>query len=147
MRALKSARSSHSYRVLCVDDNEFGVFVNGTILRSEGYDVLGCSDPVRAAEIATLEEIDVAVLDYQMPLMNGLQLAALCKAANPNIKVILFSGSLGVPSRELAFADLFIQKSEGPQALLDGMQALLIEDETRVESLSNESITTTTTTD
>ena len=117
--------SAHRYRILCVDDNEFGVYVNAAILRNEGYDVVTCCDATKAAAIARAQEIDVAVLDYQMPAMNGAELAALCKAANPDTKVILYSGWLGIPKRELLLADLFIQKSEGVQALLEGIEALL----------------------
>jgi CheY-like chemotaxis protein len=118
-------QTKKKYRVLCVDDNEFGLYVNTVILRSEGYEVVSCSDAGNAATIANAEEIDLAVLDYDMPVMNGAELAALCKAANPEIKVILFSGSMEVPSWELALADLFVPKSEGIQTLLEGIEALL----------------------
>src|SRR5262249_7585702 len=116
---------AHRYRILCVDDNEFGVYVNSVILRNEGYDVVSCSDAAKAVAIAKAQEIDLAVLDYQMPVINGAQLAALCKAANPDTRVILYSGWLGIPKRELVLADLFIPKSEGVQALLEGIEALL----------------------
>ena len=125
MSAGSSRNFAHRYRILCVDDNEFGVYVNSVILRNEGYDVVSCSDAEKAAAIAKAQEIDVAVLDYQMPVMNGAELAALCKAANPDTRVILYSGWLGIPKRELVLADLFIQKSEGVQALLEGIEALL----------------------
>jgi CheY-like chemotaxis protein len=115
----------NSYRVLCVDDNQFGMYVNAIILRNEGYEVLTCCDAEKAAAMAKAEEIDVAVLDYQMPIMNGAELAAICKAENPEMKLILFSGHLGIPNRELAVFDLFVPKSEGIEALLDGIEALL----------------------
>ena len=67
----------------------------------------------------------MAVLDYWLPGMNGAELAAVCKAANPDLKVILFSGHLGIPKRELAIVDAFIPKSEGIHALLEGVKALL----------------------
>jgi CheY-like chemotaxis protein len=114
-----------------VDDNQFGVYVNAIILRNEGYEVLACSDAGEAAAIVETEEIDVAVLDYQMPVMNGAELAALCKAANPEMKVILFSGYLGIPERELALFDLFVPKSEGIEALLEGIEALFPGSRTR----------------
>jgi len=115
----------HISRVLCVDDNELGLYVNAIILRSEGYDVLACSDVFKAAAIAKAEEIDLAILDYQMPGMNGAELAAFCKAANPDTKVILFSGYLCIPKLELTLVDLFVPKSEGIRALLEGIEALL----------------------
>ena len=114
-----------TFRLLCVDDNELGLYVNAVILRSEGYDVLACSDVSKATAVAEKEEIDLAILDYQMPAMNGAELAAFCKAVNPDVKVILFSGSLCIPKRELALADLFVPKSEGIIALLKGIEALL----------------------
>jgi len=125
MRRNESNRSRYRYRVLCVDDNEFGAYVEATILRREGYEVLACSDAMEAAAIAKAEEIDLAVLSYEMPVMNGAELAALCKAANPDIKVILLSEWLGIPGRDLAFSDLFLLKSDDMHALLAGAEALL----------------------
>src|SRR5438309_7800591 len=97
----RAKRSRLRYRVLCVDDNEFGAYVQATILRREGYDVLACSDALEAAALAKAEEIDLAVLSYGMSGMNGAELAAFCKAANPDMKVILLSEWLGIPKREL----------------------------------------------
>jgi CheY-like chemotaxis protein len=125
MRPNESNRSRFRYRVLCVDDNEFGAYVKATILRREGYEVLACCDALEAAAIAKAEEIDLAVLSYQMPVINGAELAALCKAANPDLKVILLSEWLGIPRRDLAFSDLFLLKSDDMHALLAGAEALL----------------------
>ena len=126
MRAVGSASSAQrSYRILCVDDNAFGLYVNAVILRNEGYDVASFCDAAHAAAIVEAEEFDLAILDYQMPAMNGAELAAFCKAVNPDMKVILFSGYLGIPKRELALVDLFVPKSEGILALLQGIEALL----------------------
>jgi CheY-like chemotaxis protein len=108
-----------------VDDNEFAAYVAATILRREGYEVLSCSDVLEAAAIAKKDEIDLAVLSYRMPVMNGAELAAFCKAANPDMKVILLSEWLGVPKRELSFADLFMQKSDDMETLVAGVEALL----------------------
>jgi len=121
---------------LCVDDNELAVFVSATVLRSEGYEVLACSDPLRAASIARSQELDLAILDYEMPVMNGAELAAFCKAANPDTKVILFSGCLTIPSRDLALADLFVEKCNGVEVLLDAVESLLAERETQSECAS-----------
>jgi len=120
-----SRRSRYRYRVLCVDNDEFGAYVEATILRREGYEVLACSNALEAAAIAKAQEIDLAVLSYRMPVMNGAELAAFCKAANPDIKIILLSEWLGVPKRELALADLFMEKSDDMDALLAGVDVLL----------------------
>lgn len=143
-----SKRSRYRYRVLCVDGDEFGAYVEATILRREGYEVLACSDALEAAAIAKAHEIDVAVLSYRMPVMNGAELAAFCKAANPDMKVILLSEWLGIPKRDIAIADLFMQKSDDMDALLAGVETLV--EQTRFRALrgfgndhnSNATITT-----
>jgi len=129
---------SYRCRVLWVDDNEFSVFVNATILSNEGYEVLAWSDPLRAASIAKSEDRDLAILDYEMPMMNGAELAAFCKAANPNIKVIVYSATLGVPSRELTFADRWVEKATGVEMLLEAVEVLLAPN--REESLCLENM-------
>lgn len=123
----------HRNRVLCVDDNELSAFVNATILRNEGYEVWTCSDPLRATSIAKSEELDLAILDYEMPEMNGAELAAFFKAANPDIKVILFSGSLNIPTSQLSLADQFVEKSAGVEVLLKAIDALLTNGNARVK--------------
>ena len=125
MTASGTKRARYRYRVLCVDNDEFGAYVEATILRREGYEVLACSNALEAAQIAQAAEIDLAVISYRMPVLNGAELAALCKAANPDMKVIVLSERLGVPRRELALADLFLQKSDDMQQLLAGVEALL----------------------
>jgi len=125
MTGVDPRSSVRGARLLCVDDNEFGLYVNTVILRSEGYDVTACSDVAEAKAVAVLQDIDLAIVDYQMPLMNGVELAAFCKAANPEMKVIIFSGHFDIPKRELALADLFVSKSDGIQALLEAIAALL----------------------
>jgi CheY-like chemotaxis protein len=133
MTAPELGRSRQQHRVLCVDDSELVLSMVATILRNKGYEVLSCSNSVQAASIAKSEELDLAILDYEMPLMNGAELATFCKAANPDIKVILFSGSLNTSSHEPAFADLFVQKSDGVEALLDAIEALLASEQNRSE--------------
>ena len=125
MKSNRSKTSRYRYRVLCVDESEFGAYVEATILRREGYEALACSDALQAAAIANTQEIDLAVLSYGMTGMNGAELAAFCKAANPDMKVILVSEWLGIPKRELALVDLFVQKSDDMHGLLSGVETLL----------------------
>ena len=138
MKLTKSSGAQHQHRVLCVDDDELSLLLNATILRNEGYQVVACSDPVRAASIAKSEELDLVIVDYQMPRMNGAELAALCKAANPDIRVILFSGSVTIPSSEVVLADCLVQKADGIEALLDTLECLLMGDKASAECCSAE---------
>ncbi len=67
--------------------------------------------------------IDAAVIDLAMPGMNGIQLAQEIKHVHEDMPVLMFSGSLNEPDG--APIDGFLNKSEGPHALLDAVQALV----------------------
>src|SRR5208282_6174336 len=48
---------------------------------------------------------DVALLDYEMPLMSGSRLAQEIKFLVPDVPVVLISGRTTLPPAELAFVD------------------------------------------
>jgi DNA-binding NarL/FixJ family response regulator len=65
-----------------------------------------------------LEEFDVAVVDYEMPTMNGAALAERLKSKLPKLNVILYSAAIVVPFRDLQRVDKVISKGEGVTVLL-----------------------------
>jgi CheY-like chemotaxis protein len=67
----------------------------------------------------------LALLDYEMPQMNGGELAAIVKCGGLATQVILFSGNARIPQHDLVFVDRFVQKSEGVKALLEAIESLL----------------------
>jgi hypothetical protein len=52
----------------------------------------------------------LALLDYELPRMNGGELAAVVKCCGLATKVILFSRSAKISQHDLAFVDLFVDK-------------------------------------
>jgi CheY-like chemotaxis protein len=112
-------------RVLCVEDNVLTMQLLSLILEQQGYEVLTSSDPIRALQVLKRETVDLALLDYEMPQMNGGELAAAAKCGGLATKVILFSGSARIPQHDLAFVDRFVQKSEGVEVLLEVINSLL----------------------
>ena len=113
------------YRVLCVDDNALATHLLSLILQQQGYDVLTSADPVMAIKVLKEGAVDLALLDYEMPQMNGGELAAIVKCSGLATKVILFSGSARISQHDLAFVDRLVQKSEGVEALLEAIESLL----------------------
>jgi CheY-like chemotaxis protein len=127
---IERAIPTHSFlaprlRVLCVDDAELALECRAQILEMSGYDVTTSASPVRAAQTFASANFDLAVLDYDMPVINGDQLAAWLKSDNPELKIILFTGAAWVPEHELHFVDLMVPKSEGVPALLAALETLL----------------------
>ncbi len=74
--------------ILLVDDNE--KFLNSMADRAaiKGYKVLKATSGAQALEMASSQTIHVAVVDQQMPEMEGLVVITKLKAIDPDIKTL-----------------------------------------------------------
>ena len=101
------------------------VLITARILEKNGYQVTASSNPVEAIDLLNRENIDLAILDYEMPEMSGACLAAQLKGARSQLKVVLFTGVLQVPERDLSLMDAVVHKSQGVEVLLATVERLL----------------------
>ncbi|MFH1154865.1 MAG: response regulator [Pseudomonadota bacterium] len=78
--------------LLLVDDNE--KFLNSMAERAKlkGYTVLTATNGEQALEIAAKQTVNVAVVDQQMPGMEGLVVITKLKTMSPDIKTLLLTG-------------------------------------------------------
>lgn len=63
------------------------------------------NDPLEALALCRRTYFDLALLDYEMPLMSGSQLAQEIKLLVPDVPVVLISSRSTLPAAELAFVD------------------------------------------
>jgi CheY-like chemotaxis protein len=80
-------------RVLLVDDE---AIVRRTLragLELQNYEVIEAGNGQAALERLREEPVDVAILDVNMPGMNGIEAAAVIRRERPGIKILLLSGS------------------------------------------------------
>jgi two-component system chemotaxis response regulator CheY len=91
---LNSAKSIKG-NVLIVDDEEAIRNLFTVILQRQGYNVVGKAKNGAEAIVAVQEDktdsIDVVLMDYRMPVMDGLEAAEVIKSIKPAIKIILCS--------------------------------------------------------
>jgi DNA-binding NtrC family response regulator len=113
---------------LVLVDDDVGLLESlAAIFRMSGYSVLTFGCPVAAlSELArrSAPPPDLAVLDYQMPLMNGCALAQSLRAIYPRLKIALYSGSPTVPENDLNHVDSFVRKGTGVVVLLEEIAQL-----------------------
>jgi CheY-like chemotaxis protein len=57
--------------VLCIDDNQAVLECEKVFLETFGYTVLTASSGSKGLELASSHSIDVLIVDYSMPEMNG----------------------------------------------------------------------------
>jgi CheY-like chemotaxis protein len=71
------------------------------------------------------KEIDAVILDYEMPEMNGLELATWLKQRHPALPVIMISGSHPELVEMAPFVDAAMGKGVPLRNILDRLQVLL----------------------
>jgi CheY-like chemotaxis protein len=103
--------------ILCIDDDEAILSYEKALLERSGYAVLTASSPQKGLRLATTCNCDAVLLDYEMPGMNGDEVALAIKRLRPELLVILLSGS-DVPTHALASVDAFVPKLEASRQLL-----------------------------
>ncbi len=91
--------------VLYVDDNPKSSRLLSSVLEECGFRVITKNDPLEALALCKRTCFDLALLDYEMPLMSGAKLAQEIKYLVPDVPVVLISGRATLPPSELAFAD------------------------------------------
>jgi CheY-like chemotaxis protein len=81
-------------RVLYVDDEEAILFLMTRMLERRGYRVSGYTNPQEALAAARIDpdQYDIAVTDYNMPGMSGLEVAAALREIRADLPVVLVSG-------------------------------------------------------
>jgi CheY-like chemotaxis protein len=117
--------SSHTQTVLCVDDEAVGLSVRRILLEREGYRVLTASNGLQGLEMFQQHSVDVVVLDYSMPGMDGGQVAAAMREFNPVVPILLLSAYVSLPDEVLQHVDRYLTKGDGAVSLLEALRLLL----------------------
>ena len=111
--------------VLCVDDERIGLRVRKIMLESRGFKVLTASDGRQGLTVFDQNKVDLVVLDYFMPDMNGGEVAAELRRRQPDLPIIFLSAYFSLPPEALELANAFITKGDPPDALLEKIEQLV----------------------
>lgn len=110
--------------VLCVDDETIGLRVRKLLLEGAGFHVLTATSGRQGLEVFERNHVDVVVLDYYMPDLNGGEVAAELRKKRSDIPIIFFSAYFSLPPQALELADAFITKGEPPDVLIEKIERL-----------------------
>lgn len=109
--------------VLVVDDDPDLLRVFGMCLRSEGCEVREASSGTEA--LASLDQVDVLIVDQRMPNMCGTEVIASARARGYVGRVLVISSSRDArAAAERASSDGFLAKPIGPRELLAEVERL-----------------------
>jgi DNA-binding NtrC family response regulator len=119
-----SSRPSNP-RLLWVDDCQPLLGLYNAIFADLGFEVRMASSPREALDDLAAHAIDVVILDYEMPEMNGCELARLVKDRYPGLPVILYSASSEIPQNARCWVDAVCYKTAPREHLLALIEANL----------------------
>jgi signal transduction histidine kinase len=117
--------SQPTAQILICDDDPDVRGILGEVLQTEGY-VLHLADGPSAA-LRILEEkaeIDLLIVDYAMPEMNGLELIREARQRRPSLKTLLITGDVGALSGGISKVPL-LPKPFGPTELAQRVSGIL----------------------
>lgn len=106
--------------VLCVDDDPGILELLEDALTACGLRAICTTDCSTALRLVRMEPIDLVVLDYQMPQMDGLTLAQQIRRHKPRMPMIMFSGAL-LPCEALDIVSRIVHKGDGAMPLADAV--------------------------
>ncbi|MBI3946844.1 MAG: response regulator [Armatimonadetes bacterium] len=89
-------------RILVVDDEPQVLEPLVDLLAVFGYRCTPMSDPHEAADFCATHDFDLAIVDYSMPGMDGLELARRIRSVSPGTPVVILT----------AFGETFFRRQE-----------------------------------
>lgn len=110
--------------VLCIDDNEDLLECEKSFLETFGYTVLAAASGGRGLELASLHAVDLVIVDYLMPEMNGYDVVVEMRRLKPETPIIMLSASVDIPRQVLKLVDAFVSKDHLATQLLPMMAQL-----------------------
>ena len=78
--------------ILLVGDDIDYLYLLSMLLKSEGFDVSITSDGIKALETLKQNKFKVMITDFNMPEMNGVELATKVKELSLDIRIVLVTG-------------------------------------------------------
>ena len=118
--------SASSQCLLCVDDHPEVLSIMGEFLRVFGYSVLTAPSGPRGLQLLHRNPVDAVILDYEMPKMDGAELALRIKSDWPELPVLMFTGyPADVPDDIRRSVDAFVVKGDPAEKLLHTLRELL----------------------
>ena len=97
------------------------------LLLSRGYQVVCASNAEEALKLAATEPIDILLTDWQLPGMNGRDLAVKLLEAQPDLRILLTSGQIETQNEDLSWLKsqgLYLTKPYDFDVMFDALSRL-----------------------
>ena len=114
-------------KILVVDDNDDFRKLLRELLETKGYSILEAVDGQEAIEVMAKEEVNLGIVDLDMPRMNGIEFSKKVKSERPNFPIIMvtaYSQFYSAGDILASGVDAFLQKPVDLERLMKAIQQL-----------------------
>jgi len=115
----------HPPRVLCIDDFRPGLETRKAFLEQFGFQVLVAANGIEGLRLLREHRINVVVLDYRMPEMNGHEVALRIREEFGSVPIVLLSGfGREIPVELKRMVRCHLMKGDPPMVLLAALDEI-----------------------
>lgn len=111
--------------LLCIDDDEAVLDCVTSILEKHGYHTLPATCGRAGIQLFKENEVDLVILDHDMPNMDGCETAEELRHLNSKVPIIMSSGAPDIYARVGRLVDAYIPKGIAYSFLLSAISNLL----------------------
>jgi CheY-like chemotaxis protein len=111
--------------VLCIENDPSILMIYRAILADCGYNVLVALDGRFGLDLLDHHKVDVAVIDYEMPEMDGGRVAMELSIRKADVPVVLISGYNEIPAEVMVHVHAFVEKPFTTEQLLHSIETAL----------------------
>jgi len=115
-------------KILVVDDDKVSISYATAVLRGTGVEVLSARNGEEGVAIASKENLDLILMDMQMPIMDGYDATRAIRKFNPTIPIIAYTARAMVDDKQKcldAGCNDYLAKPVYPKDILTMMEKYL----------------------
>jgi len=119
-----------SARILYIEDNESNMYLVNFLLEARGHTVLQAWDGRQGVELALREQPDLILLDIQLPVMDGYEIARRLRAeaSLAGVPIVALTSYAMAGDREKALGagcDGYLEKPINPETFIGSIERFL----------------------
>jgi len=119
-----------SARILYIEDNESNMYLVNFLLEARGHTVLQAWDGRQGVELALREQPDLILLDIQLPVMDGYEIARAIRAeaSLARVPIVALTSYAMSGDREKALGagcDGYLEKPINPETFVASVEQFL----------------------
>jgi CheY-like chemotaxis protein len=104
--------------ILCIDDDDGILSYHRELLERRGFAVVTTASARRGVQIAVASTFAAVIIDYNMPEMNGHEVATEIKRVRPQVPIVMVSGEDQLPEDAVRLVDAVVPKEDVHVSLL-----------------------------